>query len=39
VSFGLASDVGDLDRFLDFAERTYRDACPDGDGLAPRSHC
>jgi len=39
VSFGLASDLGDLDRFLDFAERTYRDADPDRSGLAPRLHC
>jgi selenocysteine lyase/cysteine desulfurase len=39
VSLGLASDEGDLDRFLDFAERTYRDAQPDGSGLAPRLRC
>ena len=39
VSLGLASDLGDVDRFLDFAERTYRDAEPDGDGLAPRLRC
>jgi selenocysteine lyase/cysteine desulfurase len=39
VSLGLASDVRDLDRFLDFAERAYRDAHPDRDGLAPRLHC
>jgi len=39
VSFGLASDLRDLDRFLDFAERTYRDADPDRSGLAPRLHC
>lgn len=39
VSLGLASDLGDLDRFLDFAERTYRDAEPDRDGLPPRLHC
>ena len=39
VSPGLASDVGDLDRFLDFAERTYHDADPDRAGLAPRLHC
>ena len=39
VSLGLVSDEGDLDRFLDFAERTYRDAQPDGSGLAPRLRC
>ena len=39
VSLGLASDLGDVDRFLDFAERTYRDADPDRDGLAPRLRC
>ncbi len=39
VSLGLASDLGDLDRFLDFAERAYRDAEPDLAGLAARSHC
>ena len=39
VSLGLASDLGDLDRFLDWAERTYRDAVPDRDGLTPRLRC
>ncbi len=39
VSLGLASDLGDMDRFLDFAERTYRDASPSRDGLAPRLRC
>ncbi len=39
VSLGLASDLGDVDRFMDFAERTYRDADPDRDGLAPRLRC
>ena len=39
VSLGLASDLGDVDRFLDFAERTYRDASPSRDGLAPRLRC
>ncbi len=39
VSLGLASDLGDLDRFLDFAERTYRDAEPDRAGLPARTHC
>jgi selenocysteine lyase/cysteine desulfurase len=39
VSLGLVSDLGDLNRFLDFAERTYRDTQPDGSGLAPRLRC
>lgn len=39
VSLGLASDLGDLDRFLDFAERTYRDAEPDRAGLPARTRC
>jgi len=39
VSLGLASDVGDLHRFLDWAERTYRDADPGRSGLAPRLRC
>ncbi len=39
VSLGLVPDLGDLDRLLDFAERTYRDAQPDGSGLAPRLRC
>lgn len=30
VSLGLVPDLGDLDRLLDFAERIYRDAQPDG---------
>src|SRR5208282_2393566 len=36
VSLGLASNLADVERFLDFAERTYRDASPDCSGLAPR---
>ena len=39
VSLGLASNLGDVERFLDFAERTYRDAAPGRDGLAPRLRC
>ena len=39
VSLGLVSNLADVERFLDFAERTYRDAEPDRDGLAPRLHC
>jgi selenocysteine lyase/cysteine desulfurase len=39
VSLGLVSTIGDVDRFLDFAERTYCDKQPACDGLAPRLHC
>ncbi len=42
VSLGLVSNLGDVERFLDFAERTYRDTEPDlaGPGyLPPRLRC
>jgi len=39
VSLGLVSDIRDVERFLDFAERTYRDLEPDGHGLPPRLRC
>ncbi|PNY25341.1 Molybdenum cofactor sulfurase [Tolypocladium capitatum] len=39
VSFGIASNVDDIDRFVDFAERTYRDRTTTADGLPPRSGC
>jgi selenocysteine lyase/cysteine desulfurase len=39
VSLGLVSTIGDVERFLDFAERTYRDRDITRDGLAPRVHC
>ena len=39
VSVGLASNHADIDRFLDFAERTYRDRPVDRGGLAPRQRC
>jgi selenocysteine lyase/cysteine desulfurase len=39
VSLGLASNLADVERFLDFAEHTYRDAEPDRGGLAPRLRC
>jgi len=39
VSFGLASNVADVEAFLDFAERTYRDRGADLAGLAPRLRC
>jgi selenocysteine lyase/cysteine desulfurase len=37
VSLGVASTLLDVEAFLDFAERTYRDRTPDLSGLAPRS--
>ena len=39
VSLGLASNLADVERFLDFAERTYRDASSDCSGLPPRLRC
>ena len=39
VSLGLVSDISDVERFLDFAERTYRDREPDQRGLASRLRC
>jgi hypothetical protein len=39
VSFGLASTVGDVERFVDFADATYRDRRPDTTGLPPRDRC
>ena len=39
VSLGVASTLDDVDAFLDFAERTYRDRLPDLTGLAPRHGC
>jgi acyl carrier protein len=33
------SDIRDIERFLDFAERTYRDREPSRHGLAPRLRC
>ena len=39
VSLGLASNVADVDGFLDFAERSYRDRQADLAGLAPRLRC
>jgi len=39
VSVGLASTLADVESFLDFAERTYRDRLPALDGLAPRLNC
>jgi selenocysteine lyase/cysteine desulfurase len=39
VSLGLVSSLSDVERFLDFAERTYRDRETDRAGLAPRLRC
>ena len=39
VSLGVASTLADVDTFLDFAERTYRDRQADLGGLAPRLRC
>jgi selenocysteine lyase/cysteine desulfurase len=39
VSLGLASNEADVEAFLDFAERTYRDRGADLAGLAPRLRC
>jgi len=39
VSFGLASTFEDVERFLAFAARTYRDRVADTAGLAPRLRC
>jgi selenocysteine lyase/cysteine desulfurase len=39
VSLGLVSNLDDVERFLDFAQRTYRDQEPDRAGLAPRLRC
>jgi len=39
VSLGLASNQADVERFLDFTERTYRDRPATAEGLAPRLRC
>ncbi|HEX4087408.1 MAG TPA: aminotransferase class V-fold PLP-dependent enzyme [Trebonia sp.] len=39
VSLGVASTLDDVEAFLDFAERTYRDRRPDLAGLRPRHGC
>jgi hypothetical protein len=39
VSLGTVSTLADVESFLDFAERTYRDRRPDRIGLAPRLQC
>ncbi|KAL4895531.1 pyridoxal phosphate-dependent transferase [Aspergillus ambiguus] len=39
VSFGLASTAEDVDRFIAFAERNYRDRITGTEGLPLREHC
>jgi selenocysteine lyase/cysteine desulfurase len=39
ASVGLASSVGDVERFLTFIEATYRDRTVGTDGLASRQGC
>ena len=39
ASVGLASNLGDVERFLAFVEMTYRDRAADAGGLAPRVGC
>lgn len=39
VSFGVASTRTDVDRFLSFAEQTYRDRETTDEGLPPRDRC
>ncbi|KAF9891760.1 hypothetical protein FE257_003241 [Aspergillus nanangensis] len=39
VSFGVASTAGDVDRFIAFAERMYRDRVVHMTDLPPREHC
>ncbi|MCS7479656.1 aminotransferase class V-fold PLP-dependent enzyme [Umezawaea endophytica] len=39
VSFGVASTVGDVERFVEFVETTYRDRVPDTSGLPCRDQC
>ena len=39
ASVGLASNLGDVERFLAFVEMTYRDRTADAGGLAPRVGC
>jgi selenocysteine lyase/cysteine desulfurase len=39
ASVGLASNIGDVERFAAFVETTYTDRVADTDGLAPRRGC
>ncbi len=39
VSFGFVSTARDVDRFIGFVEKTYRDRLASSDGLVPRERC
>jgi selenocysteine lyase/cysteine desulfurase len=39
VSLGLASNLADVEAFVDFVAETYRDRCPDYTDLSPRLRC
>lgn len=39
VSVGLTSNLADIETFLDFAERTYRNRAATQEGLRPRERC
>ena len=39
ASVGMASNIGDVERFVAFVEMTYRDRMVGTDGLAPRRGC
>jgi selenocysteine lyase/cysteine desulfurase len=39
VSFGVASNSVDVERFLEFVDGTYRDRATDSSGLPPRDRC
>ena len=39
VMLASGDPIGDVEAFLDFAERTYRDRWPDLAGLSPRHSC
>jgi selenocysteine lyase/cysteine desulfurase len=39
VSLGLASNLADVEAFVDFVVETYRDRYPDYTGLSPRLRC
>ncbi|MBS2965798.1 aminotransferase class V-fold PLP-dependent enzyme [Actinocrinis puniceicyclus] len=39
VSLGMVSNVADVEGFIDFCERTYRDRQADSEGLPPRERC
>ena len=39
ASVGMASNIGDVERFVAFVEMTYQDRVVGTDGLAPRRGC